>query len=144
MQTLTQDSEYFYWPKGLHVGFPGTHFSTAEFACKCTLPTCTGQRASIALVQRLEGMRTTLGMPLSIHSGFRCSQHQQELRDQGLETAVGTSQHELGNAADVSAPQMAQLLTACKQAFKAVGAARSFIHVDLRSDRVRYWSYLKV
>ncbi len=137
---ITDDT--IYWNKG--DVFPlSAHFSSAEFTCSCKHTSCTEQKASKKLLGLLEQVRKDVDAPVRINSGFRCAAKQQDLRAAGYETAAGTSQHELGNAADLQTADMASLLRACKAHFQAVGAANSFVHVDTRSDKVRYWSYSK-
>ena len=92
----------------------------------------------------LETIRTDLEQPITISSGYRCEQYQQQLRASGYETAQGVSQHELGNAADMRASSMGELLLLCKRYFLSVGAARNFIHVDIRTDKPRLWAYSNV
>jgi uncharacterized protein YcbK (DUF882 family) len=141
--SLQTDTEYYYWPKGEKFQL-GQHFSTLEFQCHCAHTSCTRQRASIELIKKLDRVRETLGAPVKINSGYRCAAKQADLKAQGYETAKGISQHELGNAADVAADSMHELLSLCNGEFKAVGAARSFVHVDTRADKVRHWSYVKM
>lgn len=120
-----------------------THFKSSEFDCKC--PQCTETKIDSDLITLLEKIRENTG-PLKITSGYRCSHYQTELRLRGYETAVGVSQHELGRAADVtgedteySGAQLEQL--ARNAGFKAVGVGRSWVHVDLRNEKERRWTY---
>lgn len=142
---MQNDGEYYYWTKGDKEPL-GAHFNTLEFTCHCGHPNCIRQRIACALVERLNSLREEIDQPIQVHSGFRCAEKQQDLRNAGMETAIGTSQHELGRAADIAVAtgSMHALLQLCKEKFKAVGAAHSFIHVDLRDDRVRYWGYSRV
>lgn len=79
--------------------------------------------------------------PIVITSGFRCKAHQEDLRQSGLETAVGTSSHERGIAADVTCLHLDTLLQLADPLFPAMGVAKSFVHVDLRKDKRRRWKY---
>jgi uncharacterized protein YcbK (DUF882 family) len=117
------------------------HFSTEEFECKCALETCGPQRVSARLVALLEETRTDYGLPIRVTSGFRCQGYQAQLRAQGYETAKGLSQHELGRAADIAGTDMRLLEVAASEYFKAIGIARTFVHVDLRADKERRWTY---
>lgn len=78
-----------------------------------------------------------------VNSGYRCKKKQQQLREQGYETAVGVSQHELGNAADLACSPMGMinLKAAANLEFSALGEAKTFIHVDTRKDKMRRWTY---
>lgn len=139
--SLSKDDQYYYWPKGL-IAQISPHFTTTEFTCRCNNPNCTRQRISVELINRVEAIRNVIGRPIKVHSGFRCSFRQEELRQQGYETAKGVSQHELGNALDMSVnPMGAEFLNLCKSQFKAVGVALTFIHCDTRDDATRHWAY---
>lgn len=144
---LQSDSEYFYFPKGLKEHL-SQHFLATEFQCPCSHPNCTNQRVSRELINRLESVRDAISTQLAITSGYRCPEYQADLKTKGYETAIGHSQHELGNAADLTLPGRSSvdlttlLLPELKKSFKAIGVGRSFIHVDLRSDKERSWTYL--
>lgn len=114
------------------------YFRAREFECHCG---CVEQMIDEELVARLETLRLLLGAPIVVTSGYRCAVKQQQLRDQGHETAVGVSQHELGRAADISSYAMATLTAHAARVFKATGAAKTFVHCDLRDDKERRWSY---
>lgn len=134
---MTTDDAYYYWDRGDGSKLTN-YFKASEFECRCG---CLKQRISKALLERLDDIREDLGDPIQIHSGFRCAAKQAQLATQGYETAKGVSQHELGNAADVSAVGMGELLQLLRGKFKAIGTARTFCHVDIRDDKQRYWSY---
>lgn len=122
------------------------HFRSCEFDCKCAFPECTLTLIDTDLVDKLEKMRALIDYSLRVDSGFRCRAHQLALAAGGRETAIGVSQHELGKAADVisGAHDGATLEKAARTAgFQAVGVAPSWVHVDLRADRMRQWSYTK-
>lgn len=143
---MTSDDAYFYWPKG-EVSQMSPHFKTNEFTCSCRLSACGPQKASKVLLLGLESVRAGIDAPMRVTSGFRCTGKQQELRAAGYETANGVSQHELGNAADIQADNMAQLLVEVNKVFHAVGVANTFIHVDTRPPHADgtplKWSYQK-
>ena len=140
---LTYDTEFFYWRRGDTTPL-SLRFRCNEFDCHCTNPSCTIGKVSKALINKLDKCREELERPIQIHSGYRCEARQQELAAQGYETAKGISQHTLGNAADVSADDMGGLLHLLRGEFQAIGVANTFVHVDLRDDRVRNWSYLSM
>lgn len=116
------------------------HFVTFEFECQCGK--CEDQQISEILISRLESLRSLMGKPLKITSGFRCHAHQLHLASL-FETAKGVSQHELGSACDilVEGHDKKRLITTCKTLFRAVGIAKTFIHLDLRMDKIREWFY---
>lgn len=119
------------------------NFSSEEFECPGN-----NDVTFIAkdLVSKLQFIREVLGMPLKINEAFRTSEYQQELRDQGYQTSKGISQHQLGRAADISLRGMddyikARLIKIVESEFRAIGYANTFLHVDLREDKRRSWSY---
>lgn len=120
------------------------HFSVAEFNCPCK--ECILTVVDLDIIPKLEALRTLLGTKLTITSGYRCRAYQEALRLRGYETALGVSQHELGRAADVSnGVSLGHELedAAHKAGFKAVGVGSNWVHVDLRDDKDRRWSYAK-
>lgn len=130
---------YFTWQKGVSLKL-STHFNTGEFNCQCSYLTCREQRIAKELVEKLELIRTTVG-PLTITSGYRCGDHQRDLiKDVNLKT-VSNSQHMLGNAADIKASDMKLLREQAELSFDALGISKTFIHVDLRNDKKRSWTY---
>lgn len=149
---------YFIFHKGEASGFrvPGynaSYFDTGEFECHCDYVECREgeQRVSVELLRRLCEVRERLQLPIIVRSGYRCHQHQEALRAKGLNTAKGKSSHELGHAADcmpkepeVSRPgkgTMKRFLALCAGQFKAIGVAATYLHVDIRDDKERRWSY---
>jgi zinc D-Ala-D-Ala carboxypeptidase len=120
------------------------HFTAREFDCPCKDPKCTETFVSQELVDKLEKLRKLTG-PLTVTSGYRCRYYQEDLERRGYETAKN-SQHLLGKAADVTTKKMggAALEGIARMCgFKAVGVGKTFIHVDLRSDKDRVWSYTR-
>lgn len=118
------------------------HFRSCEFVCHCRDQNCGLQMISEELVSRLERVRIKLAAPIVVTSAYRCSRQQERLRSMGFETAVGTSQHELGRAADLFTNDIQKLAEIVEEeGFPAIGMAKTFIHVDLRSDKKRRWTY---
>lgn len=117
------------------------NFHAREFQCTCGI--CLDQQIDRELVERLQSVRDELGLPLTITSAFRCARRQQQLRSSGIETAVGTSSHEMGMAVDVTCSDMPRLLAACEKRFDNIGTAKTFLHVDVRGPkgRKRRWVY---
>jgi uncharacterized protein YcbK (DUF882 family) len=121
-----------------------TNFNSNEFDCPCS--NCKHTLIDIRMVEQLEIMRSVLGTKLVINSGFRCPDHQQELRLKGYETSIGPSTHELGQAADVTngvALGIELEEAAVKAGFKAIGVASHWVHVDMRGPKERRWKYAK-
>lgn len=122
------------------------HFTSSEFDCPCS--NCDETQIADELLQKLGRMREKLGEPLRINSGYRCRAYQSELKARGYETAAGVSQHELGNAADIMAsdsetPGTVLEVLAQNAGFKAIGVGHAWIHVDLRDDKNRRWTYTR-
>lgn len=129
------------YPKGSDQAI-SENFKVNEFDCPCK--GCKETVIDDDLITRLETLRKALGCPLKITSGFRCANHQAELRREGYETAKGVSQHELGRAADVmtEAHTGDQIEALARRAgFRAVGVGKHFVHLDLRADKDRRWTY---
>lgn len=129
------------YPKGSEKQV-SANFQVHEFECPCK--NCSETLIAPRLLELLEDLRVRFGMPIQIHSGYRCRNHQDELRAQGYETAKGISSHEQGWAADLSVPGCSGIelsLLARFVGFMAVGTAPTWIHVDLRQGKERRWIY---
>lgn len=119
-------------------------FAFYEFDCPCMRVSCDKTVVSKEMIDMIQKLREYTKFPISITSGYRCKEYQQDLRDKGYETSKGPSSHELGIAADIlcgayDGKQLAEL--AEKVGFKNIGIGRRFIHVDLREDGPRRWEY---
>jgi zinc D-Ala-D-Ala carboxypeptidase len=132
---------YYEWNKGDAPHLLSTYFSTSEFSCKCSYPECVRQKIAIELVDKLTRVRAAVGKPIQINSGYRCNRHQADLVAGGQVETVQHSTHELGRAADITCRLMTPLLEECEKEFKAIGVARNWLHVDLRDDKTRRWTY---
>ena len=73
------------------------NFTRAEFDCNCG---CEGNEMLAELIDALQHLRTIIGQPFIITSGYRCPQHPIE----AAKSEPGT--HSLGTAADVAAGGM--------------------------------------
>lgn len=117
------------------------HFKSREFDCPCN--NCNFTLINKDLVSMLEGIRTSLGSPLKITSGYRCEDYQNVLKSKGYDTAKGISQHQLGNAADITngvTPGYELEDLAQRVGFQSIGVGKKFIHVDTRPGH-RRWKY---
>lgn len=140
---MIEKNGYYIWKKGDVYPF-NKYFKTSEFSCQCKLPSCVEQKVSKELISKLTQLRESINEPLSITSGFRCREHQEEIRRSGVSTVVAkVSTHELGDAADVQPTRTSikDFETIAAKFFKAIGTAKTFLHLDLRSDKVRRWPY---
>lgn len=119
------------------------NFSLEEFACKH----CGENRIENELVDKLQLLRTEVGFPFKITSGYRCADHSMEKN----KSAPGT--HALGLAADIylRGNQALQVLSkATEYGFTGIGVNQKgdarFIHLDISKDangrpRPHIWSY---
>jgi uncharacterized protein YcbK (DUF882 family) len=117
-------------------------FKAREFDCPCDH--CSQTFIDDELVLKLQEMRDMLAFPIKITSGYRCDHHQEELREMGFETARGRSEHQEGKAADIKTGHHlgVELEEAARAVgFKAVGVGKAWVHVDLRDDKERRWTY---
>lgn len=116
------------------------NFYSHEFDC----PMGEWTLIDLRLVEILQAIRDFVGKPVKITSGFRSKEYQLDLKRRGYETAKGMSTHEVGAAVDISVTGMSgQELEAVaeSQGIKAIGVGQSFIHIDLRNDKTRRWTY---
>jgi uncharacterized protein YcbK (DUF882 family) len=134
---------YYIWVKGDNLWL-NNWFKTKEFECKCSNKECINQKIAVELIARLTVIREYTKSPMRITSGFRCSEHQQAIRNSGVSTVVAKkSTHEKGDAADISVSSLTplNLLPIVEKQFKSIGIANNFLHVDLRDDKERRWKY---
>jgi uncharacterized protein YcbK (DUF882 family) len=131
------------WSRSDLATWSSKHFRAKEMECHCGC--CQRQVCDDKLIAMLEEVRELVGIPITVTSGFRCAKRQDDLRKQGLETAVGKSAHENGQAADITCSDMKALEKACLTVFAqhSVGVAKTFCHVDVRTGGPRRWSYVK-
>lgn len=137
------ENGYYVWKKGDSLWI-NNWFKTTEFSCKCKHSSCVEQKIAVELINRLTDIRVEVKSPMRVHSGFRCSAHQEDIRKSGVSTVVAKkSTHELGNAADISVSRLitGELVNVAARKFHSIGIALNFIHVDLRDDKVRRWNY---
>ena len=111
------------------------NFSASEFACKC----CGAADMDPDFMDRLQQLRTRLGWPLVISSGYRCEAHN---------AAVGGGPaHPTGKAADIAIRgARARELTGMaieRFGFTGIGVSqagpRRFIHLDTCGGETRPW-----
>ena len=109
------------------------NFTASEFMCKCGK--CVESFIDTLLVERLQKMRTALGKPVHINSGYRCPAHNKAVN------GAANSNHVKGTAADiksngVSTEQIARLAeeTGFKGIIRYIGN-RNFVHVDTRTAK---------
>ena len=112
------------------------YFTADEFKCKH----CDVEKMDHTFVSVLDYIRTELGAPIKITSGYRCPVH-----NQAVSTTGPTGPHTTGMASDLSvAPERFRaLLTLTVAEFPGIGVnlkgTGRFIHVDDLEPRA--WSY---
>jgi uncharacterized protein YcbK (DUF882 family) len=111
------------------------HFSRKEFECRC----CGRLELHEKLLDGLEALRSLAGVPVIIHAGYRCPQHNMEVG------GVAGSEHTRGMAADIHMPglalqQMYELALEIPQfAGGGIGAYDGdFLHLDVREHQARW------
>jgi len=115
-----------------------TNFTANEFACKCHCGVLA--KMDHDFMAKLEAMRRLLRRSFKITSGFRCDDHNKNLKGNA------NSSHLNGMAADilcVTAEDRYRLVGAAIRAgFTGIGIDKRFIHVDnhLSSPR-KIWIY---
>ena len=109
------------------------NFRLSEFQCKCG---CETVKLDSELLRRLQAIRTQIGRPMIINSGYRCQGHNRSVG------STDTSQHRTGRAADIVVRGMSvqQLYNICDQRFQDGGVGRysGHVHVDTRGSRARW------
>ena len=117
------------------------YFTKDEFTCHCG---CGTNETEVSLIDKLDKLRSTLGFPLIITSGYRCPDHNDKVSSTGR-----TGPHTTGKAADlgVSRKQAYEVLkVALNMGFMGIGINQKgggrFIHLDMISTgRPTVWSY---
>ena len=142
---IDNDPGYYTWKKGENIPL-SKFFSSKEFTCHCNFPDCVSQRISKQLITRLDVIRLEVKQPLIITSAYRCHKQQDLLRASGVNTIVAqVSQHELGNAVDIVPKDQKEVkgkfLDICAKYFESIGLSDKFLHLDLRSGKIRRWNY---
>lgn len=100
------------------------HFSLREFQCRC----CGAVMLSALLLEKLEALRTALGRPVVLTSGYRCRAHNSRVG------GAPSSLHMRGMAADIAADAAWQErveAAAGGLGFKELirGGAKNYIHL---------------
>ena len=112
------------------------HFKLSEFQCHET-----GENhIKPEFIGKLDDLREVCGFPFVITSGYRSPRHSKEVDKPG-----GPGQHSAGIAADIAVGDGVQRWMIVQHAmdlgFTGIGAAKTFIHVDLREGQQVLWTY---
>lgn len=127
----------------------GTYFDDYEFSCSCHRHAQDGQGHNVLdhiidkrLVDLLDAIRERIGQPITINSGYRCPEHNEEVG------GVSNSQHVEGTAADITydgvdVDYLAQVAEECGNELGIEGGIgryyrQGFIHVDVRGYAARW------
>ncbi len=105
-------------------------FSRDNFACKC----CGKNNIDDKVVELCKQIEQSVGMPLTINSGYRCGTHNR---------AVGgkpNSEHTKGKAVDITCASISKLTKVCETKWQELaiggfGKYSTFCHVDIGSHR---------
>lgn len=117
-------------------GYP--NFAESEFRCKCG---CGRADMDPYFMAILQAIRTELGFPMPINSGYRCPEHNAQESESGT-----TGPHTTGKAADISANSERAFLiiaAALRQGIKRFGVGDGFVHIDISDTHPspRAWNY---
>lgn len=111
------------------------HFKRSEFACHC----CEQVQVDPRLVDALESLRTLVGRPINVESGYRCPKHNKEVK------GSPRSQHLSGHAADIWVANMSgrALYELARELpeFRGLGVGANYLHVDVRFGPRSRWRY---
>ena len=105
-----------------------SYFKTDEFKCPC----CDKVKVSGWLIHLLNKVRTGLGKPMVVNSGYRCKKHNEKVG--GKENSA----HRRGTAADIkctnSQDRYLLIQLALLSGFRRVGIDGDFIHLDVDEE----------
>ena len=111
------------------------YFKTEDFDCQET-----GENEiKPDLIRRLDELRSAVGRPLYVTSGYRSPKHSIEAK----KSKPGT--HAQGIAADIAVANGVERRELVKQAFylgfSGIGIHKQFLHVDIRETEPVLWVY---
>lgn len=114
--------------------FPSQHFIRREFECQCG---CGTDTVDAELLFILDDLRSLLGVPVTITSGYRCEIHNKDVG------GANNSQHLIGKAADIrvngySPKDVYELLDQLYPDKYGIGLYQNWIHIDVRSSKARW------
>lgn len=114
------------------------HFKRGEFKCKCERY-CDGfpVEPDERLVELLDTIREHFGVPVTVTSGIRCGEHNENVG------GVADSQHLKGTAADIKVrgvdpKEVAAYAETLLPNSGGIGIYGTFTHVDVRSRKSRW------
>jgi len=111
---------------------PFKYFSYSEFDSPDLKGS--GKNMNKQFVQKLDKIRSDVGFPLKINSGFRT-----EAYNASLKKSVPNSAHLKGLAADIATPsgkgQKEIIVAALKQGINRIGIGKNFVHLDVDTSK---------
>ena len=122
----------------------GEYFDDYEFAGHCDRHGVDAEGHPILdhiidkrLVDVLDRIRERLGVPITVNSGYRCPEHNEEVG------GVSDSQHVLGTAADITydgidVDTLAEIAEECGADGIGKYYKQDFVHVDVRGYAARW------
>ena len=122
----------------------GKYFDDYEFSCWCDRHGVDADGHKILdhiiderLVDVLDRIRERLGVPITVNSGYRCPEHNEEVG------GVSDSQHVLGTAADITydgidVDYLAEIAEECGADGIGKYYYQDFVHIDVRGYAARW------
>ena len=101
------------------------YFEYDDFKCKCG---CGTNHMRYTFIDLLDEIRTAIGRPMIITSGYRCEEYDHKFGGKG--------NHTTGLAADIHTPdgsmrfKLIEQSMVHKKTIKRIGLARTFTHLD--------------
>lgn len=106
--------------------------SDPKLLCTCGHPECDKRSVSQKVLNKVQTMRYEAGRPLRITSGGRCPHHPNEV------DRTTPADHQKCQAVDIyvnNALERGEIVDlALKHGFNAIGVAKNFVHIGLRSE----------
>ena len=103
------------------------YFTKDEMKCPC----CGESKMDEHFMDILDSLRKGGGQPLKVNSGYRCLKYDKEIN--------GAGNHAQGRAIDLEcldSPLRYDIIrVAVELGFRRIGIARTFLHLDLCTDR---------
>lgn len=112
------------------------YFSEDELKCKCGCNQCNMDPIFLTIMDQV---REDVDEPLGVVSGFRCIDHDKEIKAEG--------NHPTGKAVDIAASlsriRFKLIQAAIKRGIKRIGIGKTFIHLDIVGEHPQnvIWLY---
>ncbi len=111
-----------------------------KLLCTCGSPNCDKRGVKQNILNRLEEVRVLADRPLTVTSGGRCNNHEDEL------DRVTPADHQKCIAIDIAVSggkERAEIVSlGLKRGFNAIGISKTFVHLGYRQgERPVMWVY---